>query len=483
MPGWARIILSLSWRLGALLALVIAALVFANRPQGWDGRAHLAKQDGAIIGKAGVVIVTLAQPSRYDPVFYVNFLEKLYANAIPWPINVIVRQDRGVALIDPDQPYATAMGKPRRLVDVAGSERDIDGTPWVEKLGKDIVWIAPSKTTAFDIGYYLYRGRKGGMATTTAKTLLRMRWLYYARLPDGYMPHGDETNRMAQGAIDAVTAATGAPGVVADGFHPNAMKKAVHRLLAQGVDTIVLGSTLPVQSDFEELRGTYPKVVKIVEEWRAKNGAKPIKIIIASSPASQSAYRDLYVSLLTQTLAPAPRTDAKATIILAYHGLPPALMARDSWAINHKTVSASLEAPLKTAAAALGWRDVKIVTAYEAFSQGAEDKKNAQLSVNEAVQKAVREKQDHVVALPLEFLSENSDSLFGHAALVFEGLPGYAPFDGPPSNIDWSTPYRRQFKLGATTFTYAGAPAGAPMDSLETRALEQSILATLRPSP
>ena len=41
-------------------------------------------------------------------------------------------------------------------------------------------------------------------------------------------------------------------------------------------------------------------------------------------------------------------------------------------------------------------------------------------------------------------MAENSDSLFGHSALMFDGFPGYRTYMGPPPTTDWAKPYVRR---------------------------------------
>jgi len=43
---------------------------------------------------------------------------------------------------------------------------------------------------------------------------------------------------------------------------------------------------------------------------------------------------------------------------------------------------------------------------------------------------------------------------------MFDGLPGYRRFAGPPAGTDWRKPYVRQFAKGPTTHVYVGTPGG-----------------------
>ena len=78
------------------------------------------------------------------------------------------------------------------------------------------------------------------------------------------------------------------------------------------------------------------------------------------------------------------------------------------------------------------------------------------------------------IALPIEFLAENTDTLFAHAALMFDGLPGFKTYQGPPDGVDWSKPYVRQFQQGQTLQIYAGSP-GSDDQARASQALASGI--------
>ena len=52
-----------------------------------------------------MVVVALMQPERFDQKFYSNFVEKIFTQVIPWPINVLAGADSGIVLVDPDKPF------------------------------------------------------------------------------------------------------------------------------------------------------------------------------------------------------------------------------------------------------------------------------------------------------------------------------------------------------------------------------------------
>lgn len=485
MMTWVRIGWAFVWQGAVLIGLIMLGIGWVNgQSKPWDGRAHYLKNDDAIVGTPGVLVVTLAQPSRYDGVFYINFMEKLFGDGgvIPWPIAPLAGADAGIALMDPTRAYAPERFEPTTLADVNGRTVDIDGVPFVEKWRQGrIRWVKPSASVPYDTGFFLYPERKGGMRTASAKVLLKARYLYYAALPNGYLPHGDQTNVMAQAALDGLKASRpDVPSAVVDGFNPHAMRLAVRSVLDAGADTVVLSSILPIHSDFEELRGSFSKVYKHIEDWRKDNGGKPVKIVIADAMSADDAFYDSWAAVLDRNLPPAASPDSPLTLIVTYHGLPLSLIDKDIWSKLRLDVDKRMHARFSAVAAAKGYRKVAFVDAMEGFSEGPEDPENKLLGVGEAFRAEIEKKTPLAIAVPIEFLSENTDTLFAHAVTMFEGLPGYAPYKGPPADVNWLEGYPRSFQVGGTTLIYTGS--GSPADqAVAARALANVLTATVGP--
>jgi hypothetical protein len=464
MGKFFAIIWGMTWRIAAFSMVVFAGLWWMNRNDGWDGKKIYQTQDARLEGRVGVAVVALAMPERYDPVFFENFLDKLFTTAIPWPINFFAGADAGIALIDPNNPMADKRFEPTQLRDVWGRDADVDGVPWIQKYKKGQVrFVPPSGMTAHDYGFFLYPERKGGMRTITAKLLLKARYTMYARLPDGYLPHYSQTFAMAQSTVDTLKARHNlSGGAVVDAFDPWQMEQSVRGVLDSGVDTLVLASVQPIYSDFEELRGSYSKVYKVVDAWRKDNPNKPIKVVIAPYMASSSAYDDLWVDHLTNSAPAASKPGvSSARVILSLHGLPSSLIKTDSWASFAPEVVARISPKLEAVMKAKGYGKVTVVRASEGFADPPEDNDNLLVSVGEQFHASEAAGEELAIALPLEFMAENTDMLFTHAAIMFEDLPGYQLYQGPPVGTDWSKPYARRFQKGPTTIIYTGAPGGA----------------------
>jgi hypothetical protein len=477
-----RFMWGIIWRTAIFLAVVGAGLWWANRSPPWDANTALATSATQVDGKVGVVTVALIQPGQFEPKFFVNFIDKIFSQAIPWPINELAGADAGVVLVDPDRPFATERFEPQRLADAWGREADIDGVPWIEKFRRgELRWEKPSATVPKDIGFYLYPARKSGMRTPAGKTAVKARYLYYARLPGGIMPHEAQTRAFVDGALTEVTAQHPVVATaLADAFDPWQKEMAVRRVLDAGVDTIVLASAQPIYSDFEELKGSFSGVRKTIEAWRKAHGNKPVRIVVAPYVASRPAFDALIVQRFVATVPPATTTGAGARAILTLHGLPVSLVGSDSWTKRTLEIGARLRPQIEAVLKAKGYGRVVVELASEGFADTLEDPEDQTLSVSEAYRRAVRAGDAVAVAVPLEFMAENTDSLFGHSVLMFDGLPGYADYAGPPADTDWNKPYVRRFAVGRTALIYAGAPGGATLPA-QSAALADAIGAVFKP--
>ena len=476
-----RFIWGASWRILAFLLVVGTGLWWMNSASRWDANEVINGADNHVEGKAGLLVVGLAQPETFDAKFFENFLDKLFTETIPWPINVLAGADTGIVLLDPARPFSTKRFEPTQLADIWGRTSDIDGTPWIEKYRRgQLRWEKPSTTVPFDPGVFLYPERKQGMRFAAAKTALKARYLYYARLPNGVLPHYRQTVDMANAGI--ALAKDRHPLQAAefvDAFDKGQKVAAVRRVLDSGIDTLILASVQPIHSDFEELQGSFAGIHKIVEQWRKENRGKPIRYAVAPYIASQPAFEKLWLDHFAATVPQATGPNQSASGIITLHGLPVSLLKSDSWSTRTPKVVARLKPRMEEILRAKGYAKVTVQPAQEGFGDGLEDPDNKVVSVSELYAKARKEGTDLAIALPIEFLAENTDTLFAHAAIMFDGLPGYSVYQGPPRDVDWSRPYVRSFTSGKTVQMYVGAP-GPASQGLASEALAASIGAVFR---
>jgi hypothetical protein len=454
------------------IGTVVIILFMMNQPKGWpfnwDAETAIAAQpadaraNAGANGRTGIIVVALLQPSRFETPFYVNFIDKLFEIAIPWPINRIAGRDPGVALIDPDSPDHLTRFRPRTLISFDGRSHDWDGESYIAKYARGQVdWVAPSASIAGDIGSFVYAGRAGGAPGPTQRAMLKARAVYYARLPGGYLPQRDQTLAMVESGFARVRTNPAVGGTVLyDIFNPHDSRAAIIRLLDSGVETIIIGSTLPINSAFEEYRGAYPKIHALISDWAQRRGKLAPKLLFAPQLADMPDYAPLWARHLAATAPPPPTPTAAATLVISLHGLPIAQQQRDSWADNARRATSLLAPQLTAALKSRGWQTIRTVVAQEAFGDGVEDPANKLVSVAEVFAGARQRGDALAIAVPVEFLAENTDTLFMHSYLMFSGLPGYQRYSGPPADTDWQKPYVRRFTNGATTMMYIGTPGG-----------------------
>jgi hypothetical protein len=471
-----------TWRTTAFAAVASAGLWYANRGPDWTGQQVIDTSDTKLEGKVGVVVVALMQPEKFEAKFYSNFVDKLFSQVIPWPINVLAGADTGVVLVDPDKPYQQQRYTPQRLMDIDGREADLDGVPWIEKFRRgELRWEKPSGTVPHDFGFYLFPGRKQGMRTPAAKTVAKAKFIYYPVLPGGYLPHYSQTKALADGAIAVVRQRHNVvAGETIDAFDPAKKEAAINRVLDAGADTIVVASAQPIYSDFEELSGSFVGVHKVVKAWQARNGGKPIKIVIPPYLASQPAFDRLVLANFERSVPAASAPGQAAMGILSLHGLPVSLVGKDSWTGRVEAITKRLKPQVEAILKAKGYVRVEAHIAPEGFADTLEDPEDQLTSVHELYRRAEREGFAVAVASPLEFLAENTDMLFAHSALMFDGFPGYHSYQGPPAGTAWAKPYVRRFRLGKTTAIYGGAPGGETLPQ-QSAALADAIGAVFKP--
>ncbi len=448
--------------------LVFVLVVFKNTPPGWPRQWNAAQVErerpaGArATGRTGVVVVALLQPSHFEPRFTLQFIEKLLDVVIPWPINRIAGRDTATALIDPTLPDATVKFAPRALMDWRGRAAGDDGVPYLRRWQQGAVaWLPPSSSVAGDIGSFQLKGTPGGAPDPSQRAMLKAKYLYYPRLPGGYLPQRDQTLAMVNSALAIVGRNPAVVGAtVYDIYDRDAARAALEALLDKRLDTLVLASTFPIHSGFEEYHAAYPKLKDEIAAWAKRTGRPEPKLLLVPGMANSSGYRAFLAAHLAR-VAPRPIPGARATVIVSLHGLPAMTRKNDAWGGNADRATPPLLAALVAALRAKGWGDVRGVVAQEAFANGVEDPGNAALSTGEAMRAAAARGDALAIAIPAEFLSENSDTLFLHSYLMFDGVAGYRRYQGPPANVNWSQPFVRRYRIGATDVIYTGTPGGA----------------------
>ncbi|HPJ60923.1 MAG TPA: hypothetical protein P5180_15145 [Bacteroidales bacterium] len=91
------------------------------------------RQDHNVKGRAGIILADLGMPELHDASFYTRFMDHVFSYSLPSFILPIVLADRGIALIDPENPLAREPFIPKQLVDMKGSFTNREGKPYSKK--------------------------------------------------------------------------------------------------------------------------------------------------------------------------------------------------------------------------------------------------------------------------------------------------------------------------------------------------------------
>lgn len=412
-------------------------------------------------GKAGVFVTGLIVPETLDSVFFYNIFKKITANIIPWPFRVLAGMDKGVALFDSERYCEFAEFTPKRLVDAGGSDRDIDGEPYMEKYKRgEVVWVPPSKMIHKDNGYFLYTKRKGGMPSLAGKMLGKARlWYYEKGIVQKKIPHEKGTFDIISKAMAQIEKSH--PGVMwraECSLYYYEMKRKLYEMLDAGCTTIVLASPMAVYSHFEEFDSSFRHSSDYIEEWEKAHPGKKIKIIMAPQMGDFKPLREAYLAMLKDRLDTLPKNSAVA-VAATVHGMPWDRRPWEAWLELAPAYRKPLLEEIQKLLSGYGFSKTTVMSCQDEFADHINDPKDKYLSTSEAYWKAINDGYDYVIALPLEFFVENSDTLYYHAIKNYEGFDGYNVYE-PINYPDWSVPYTREFVQGKTHIIYNGVPVG-----------------------
>jgi hypothetical protein len=418
-------------------------------------------QDTVPEGKVGVFVTGLIMPETMDASFFYNITIKIFNAIVPWPFRLFSKIDKGVALLDPVKYHEHHEFVPTRLVDPEGKDCDHDGEPYIEKYKRgEVVWQPPSKRIYLDHGYFLYKSRKGGMPSLSAKTINKARiWYYKEGIKQQRLPHWEGTFAVINGAFEKLKAQYPAIEYRAESslFYYR-MKHKLFELLDAGCETIVLAAPMPIYSHFEEFNSSFRHCMEYIHEWQNAHPGKKVKVIMSPPMGHFQPMRQAFIEMLTDRLDSIPK-GSKVAVAVTVHGMPWDHFAWEAWLELAPQYRDKMIEDVRELLKLYAFGKTDVVLCQDEFADPIWDPKEKYLSTNKAYLNAIKEGYDYVIGLPLEFFSENSDTLFHHALKNYHGFSDYdvyAQIDYP----DWSVPYTREFVQGKTRVVYNGVPVG-----------------------
>ena len=405
-------------------------------------------QDIRSVGKTGIILADMGMPEDFDPLFYTNFMDHVFAYSLPAFLRPIILKERGKALIDPSNPLAREPFKPDHLVDMYGSSVTKDGRSYTEC---KVTWQGPGlKRNPSDHGYFIYKGEgKTGIPEVCQKTAAKVAGWYYGHLlPEKKVAWEYQCRKVFKDVSEALLEKY--PDVLirhAGYMVKDSILKCVEELRTEECKTIVYHNfSSPVYSDFEDYSFAMPMVHKAV------HGRS--KVIFADQSGNQPFMRQAYVTMALDQLANLPN-EASVMLILSKHGHPFKKETQDRRAHLYRS-------PLEN-----DMRDVmkkwkgswELVWSDDEYADEYWDPWKRKFSTYAAYRKAINEGFDYAIEIPTDFIAENTDLMFFHAIKKFKAFSEYDTFE-PVPYPDWDKPLIRTFREGKTTGIYAGCPVG-----------------------
>ena len=407
------------------------------------------KQPKTAAGKPGVIIAEMGLPEDYDLKFYSHFMEHVFHYTLPPFLVPIILADKGMALLDPDNPLAREKFVPKQLIDANGSFTNKEGVPYIQC---EIEWKPPATPkNPWDHGYFLYKGDgANGFPDVCDKVGAKIVGWYYGKLlPEKKVPWRAQLHRVYDEAV--VHLKEKYPDAEFRNvfyMYPETIRAAVEELIAAGCETIVYQSiNCPLYTDFEDYGHSLPLVHEIV------NGRA--QVIMADQLGNQVQMREAYCQMLRDQLAELP-SEASVMVILSRHGHP---FKKETQDMRAHLYCDPLEADVREILNARGGRS-HVIWSFDEYADKYWDPKNTKLDTKDAYAEAIQDGYDFIIELPTEFPAENTDLMIFHAMKKFSVFNGY-DMNVPVSYPDWEKPLVRKFKEGKTTGIYAGCPVGA----------------------
>lgn len=420
------------------------------------------RQNFETIGKTGVILAEVGMPEGYEVSFYNHYMYHVFHFSLPFFIRPFVLVDRGIALIDPDNPLAREEFTPKQLVDAHGSFTNRSGKAYADC---KVTWRNPSiPKNPWDHGYFLYKeDGRGGAPDLCQKTSAKVIGWYFDRLlPNKKVPWAYQHRLIYEESTQKLRSQF--PDVeFVQAFYSNekSLYAGVDELLNKGCQTIVYQCySNPIYSDFEEYATTIPCLASYID-WRAK-------FIIADQIGNQKQLAQGIAQRLQDVLEGLP-TRASTLVILSKHGHP---FKKDTQDLRAHLYRQPVELAVREVMAdyrgdwELTWSDDEFADAYW-------DPQNKKLDTREALSYAIRKNFDYVIELPTEFFGENTDTMIFHAMKKYDVFTDYDR-NQPVRYDDWDRPMVRTFHNHSTKAIYTGCLVG-PYRSFVVDAVVSSL--------
>jgi protoheme ferro-lyase len=420
-------------------------------------------QDTKPVGKVGIYISQMILPEKFDEEIYENVFYKPL-KIIPWPIRDLLKSDDGTPMFDSVRYFEHKQFSPTHLVDHKGQSKSSKGIDYIELYKQGKIRFVEG-TDAATPGYFVYAEQKANMPTRAAAFMAKARIYYHrkgAGLVDGRVPEEAAVKNLVASTMSQITSKYGddVEWRWANAEKYSEARAAMFELLDAGVDTIVFAPPRPIMSHYEEFNASIRAGMEYIAEWEAAKNKK-IKTIIAPQLANFPELRMAYLNILKDQLSAIP-AGKSVKVVASIHGMPWDMASNEAWLELSKPYLAAMQSDINT----MLKKEARF-SRYEGIicQDYFADMTDLFQSTNKALWKGIDEKYDYVITFPIEFISENTDTLFAHAIMNFRGFTEFNVYQ-PINYQNWNQPLARQYMQGKTTVIYAGVPAGKYLDPL-----------------
>jgi len=426
----------------AQLFFVLLIAVFFTGCSAKQDEANFKKymsQDTEVKGKVGVLMSALGQPEEYDFEFFNNYLQLIFNNSFPPILKFIIMRDSGTVLRDPDNLWAEQEFKPKTLMDCFGKTANSSGTLYMDL---EYSWV--KSRGEGKPGHFVIK-EKNGYIDAIEKTGIKMVAHSYARMPGSKIPfqyQHDALFREVKAMIERD--APGTPVETAWVMYPKSIEEAIEKLIEQKVETIVVCDLFPVYSSLEEFNSYYVEVEHLVH-GRAK-------LVYTPYPGAFKSYRNAYVKMATDEVSKLSK-DEKKLLMLTRHGMP--IIKGEPF---HKLSNVYYDNLKKEVETSLKDTNTDVLIADVEFADEEMDPDDKLLAAAEAVEMALEKKYDKVVLVLIDFMSENTDTIYCVREEALE--PIHFEYNGVVPYNDFDNPYRTVVSKEDTTFIVAGTAVG-----------------------
>jgi protoheme ferro-lyase len=441
-----------------LIILLSVSFFSCSSKQDQTNFKKYLNQDLALKGKTGVLITALGQPEQYDFTFFNNYLQQIFKAAFPWYLKPIILRDSGTVLLDPGNPMAEHEFKPAALMDCFGKVVDESGKPYADM---KVQWIKPRDKGK--PGHFLL-DKKNGYIDIVEKSAIKVCAAYYARMPGRRVPYMVQHAALFADIKDMLAGQfPGVPVRTGWAMYPVTVKKAVEELVAEKVETIVVCDLFPVYSNLEEFSTLFPDIEHAV--------AGRAKVIYTPSVGNYASYRRAFVNMAKNEITKLP-SGARTLLVLNRHGFPD--MEGEPY---HQLAPAFYDNLKNEVEYAVKADNVSVVFADTEFSGDDDDPDDKRLSSAEALEKALAGKYDAVVYVLVDFMSENTDTVFCARNEALDPIAFEYPDEVP--YVDFDMPFRTELTRDGTRIVIAGAPVGPQYRPLVARGVVDALATVL----